>query len=315
MTEVQKFINCPTCYSKMDPDAIFCNECGKSRQAEAVAQTYIQTRISSEQSFPPNLVRAVKRRYKDGYLYARAINGYGIIIKGTGLTIGIIISVIGVVIGGGIADQAQRSPFGPGPGIGVGAGAVFIMVAVIVTVIFWVSGVITKAGAQMLKASLDGAVYASPFLTDFDRAEIMSLPTSSYEKKTSELESIEIGGNNDYDSAMLPNIKAALTYGGSFILGVLWLPVPIYVVATTPPEQEFVRFHAFQSIILTVVLAGFGFVVTLLLGPFWIIYLLISVSANLLCLWKAYNNEEFRIPLIGDLALNFAGKFSDRTAF
>lgn len=129
------------------------------------------------------------------------------------------------------------------------------------------------------------------------------------------------------DLGMLPNIKASLTYGASFIIGILWIPVPIYILATTPVSERFVRFHAFQSIFLIGILFVAGFAISFVFSAsrsfggmeasgISILWLLISAGSILLCVWKAYNHEEFKIPVLGDFAMDFATKAAKRgTAF
>ncbi|MDQ3799009.1 MAG: hypothetical protein M3384_06130, partial [Acidobacteriota bacterium] len=64
-------------------------------------------------------------------------------------------------------------------------------------------------------------------------------------------------------AAVKPNIAASLSYGASFILGILWLPVPIFFLLKSPYKtNQLIRFHAFQAILLV---AGL-FVVSLTLN-------------------------------------------------
>jgi uncharacterized membrane protein len=92
-----------------------------------------------------------------------------------------------------------------------------------------------------------------------------------------------------------------------FISGIFFLAVEPY------KSNRFVRFHAFQSIFLSVawivVYFALGSFLNILPGMFWRFgWMLRSVvSLGFCCLWvflmyKAYNHEEFRLPVIGDLA-------------
>ncbi|OQX51400.1 hypothetical protein B5M47_00910 [candidate division CPR3 bacterium 4484_211] len=92
------------------------------------------------------------------------------------------------------------------------------------------------------------------------------------------------------------NIAGALAY----VLG----PVTGIVFLLIEPEDKFVRFHAMQSTILGIAV----FVISVALSFFDFLGLL-SIPLNLaaFALWivliyKAYNNEEWKLPIIGDMA-------------
>ena len=105
--------------------------------------------------------RAVAR-YRDGYLVARATNGIGGVVKTLGFVLGGIIALAGFVFG----SLDSGSP--------VLMFAGFILGAVVAIPLF-VLGVLVSAHGQVLKATLDEAVHTSPFLTDQQRASVMSL--------------------------------------------------------------------------------------------------------------------------------------------
>ena len=96
-----------------------------------------------------------------------------------------------------------------------------------------------------------------------------------------------------------PNVEAAMSY----LLG----PITGVMVYLLEKENKFVRFHAMQSIIFSVVvfiamqLATFS--IALLIG----ILLVPVVSVGSFIVWlmlmyKAYNNEEWELPYIGKIA-------------
>ena len=94
------------------------------------------------------------------------------------------------------------------------------------------------------------------------------------------------------------NIAAALSYLVGFVTGVIFLLLE--------KENKFVRFHAMQS---TILFAGIVVIDILLqlvpiLGALVVIFVVIPASAILwlLLMFKAYQGEEFRLPLIGDMA-------------
>lgn len=110
-------------------------------------------------------------------------------------------------------------------------------------------------------------------------------------------------------SGMTNNVAAALSY--ITIVGIIFLFIEPY------NKIRFVRFHAFQSIffcvaaiaieigwtILTVILAAIsrGFLGLILFPISWLIYIGIIVVWVILVI-KAYNNQEFQLPIIGALA-------------
>jgi uncharacterized membrane protein len=94
------------------------------------------------------------------------------------------------------------------------------------------------------------------------------------------------------------NVAAALSYLVGFVTGIIFLLVE--------KENKFVRFHAMQS---TLVFAGIVAIDILLqivpiLGALVVVFVVIPVSAVLwlLLMFKAYQGEEFKLPLIGQMA-------------
>ncbi|VVB97442.1 Uncharacterised protein [uncultured archaeon] len=93
------------------------------------------------------------------------------------------------------------------------------------------------------------------------------------------------------------NIEGLLCYVLGFLTGILFLILE--------KENKFVRFHAMQStatfIVLFVVLIVLGFI------PFigWLIAPLIGLLGFilwLLLMYKAYNKEKYKLPVVGDFA-------------
>ena len=94
------------------------------------------------------------------------------------------------------------------------------------------------------------------------------------------------------------NVAAALTYLVGFVTGIIFLLVE--------KDNKFVRFHAMQS---TLVFAGIVAIDILLqivpiLGALVVVFVVIPVSAILwlLLMYKAYQGEEFKLPLVGQMA-------------
>jgi uncharacterized membrane protein len=109
-------------------------------------------------------------------------------------------------------------------------------------------------------------------------------------------------------SGMGNNVAAALSY--ITIVGIIFLFIEPY------NKIRFVRFHAFQSIffcvaaiaieigwtILTIIMSVITHGLGLILVPIgWLLYLGIFVAWVVLVV-KAYNNQEFQLPIIGALA-------------
>lgn len=90
---------------------------------------------------------------------------------------------------------------------------------------------------------------------------------------------------------------AAASYLMGFITGVIFLLLE--------KESKFVRFHAMQSTILF----GGIFIINIALGfiPIlgWLAGLLLSLFAFVMwivCMWKSFQGEMYKVPYVGDLA-------------
>ncbi|KPK97244.1 MAG: hypothetical protein AMJ95_10090 [Omnitrophica WOR_2 bacterium SM23_72] len=98
-------------------------------------------------------------------------------------------------------------------------------------------------------------------------------------------------------SGLQPNLAALLCYLAGFITGIIF-----YIIEK---ENKFVRFHAMQSILTF----GGLFILQMILAfiPIlgWILIPLISIAS--LILWivlmiKAYQGEEFKLPIVAAIA-------------
>jgi len=100
------------------------------------------------------------------------------------------------------------------------------------------------------------------------------------------------------------NAAAVLCYILSFITGILFLALEPY------NRNPFVRFHAWQSILLSLALIAvyisefaLFFVMPLLLA--WMISVALAFGLFFLWLflmWQAYNGKRFSLPIIGQIA-------------
>jgi uncharacterized membrane protein len=110
---------------------------------------------------------------------------------------------------------------------------------------------------------------------------------------------------------LTPNVAGALAY-------LTIIPAIIFLVAEPYNKDKFIRFHAFQCLFTA---AGsfvlfFGLAIFSLIPVIgWIMGLLLMplLGLGMFCLilftmYKAYNNEKFKIPVIGNIAEQQAEK-------
>jgi uncharacterized membrane protein len=114
-------------------------------------------------------------------------------------------------------------------------------------------------------------------------------------------------------TGMSNNVAGLLCYVAGWITGLIFLLIEPY------KNDKFVRFHAFQSIFFNVALIAVyivAFIVGIILGvihlgllmlPIWLILWLGIVVVWVFLMVKAYNNQTFKLPIIGDLAAKQAG--------
>jgi uncharacterized membrane protein len=93
-----------------------------------------------------------------------------------------------------------------------------------------------------------------------------------------------------------PNTAAALSY-------VLGLITGLYFYLTN--KDKYVRFHAMQSIVLSIVLMVISYIIGYLPGIGYMLSPLVNLAALALVIFliiKAYHGEKFKVPVIGDFA-------------
>jgi uncharacterized membrane protein len=110
---------------------------------------------------------------------------------------------------------------------------------------------------------------------------------------------------------MEENVGGLLCYLIGALTGIVFL--------AAEKNSMFVKFHAWQSILLTVAyIAGFiilmlfsliigffgwlGFLLSLFGVLVSVIYPLAMLAITILCMFKAYKGETYKLPLIGDIA-------------
>jgi uncharacterized membrane protein len=94
------------------------------------------------------------------------------------------------------------------------------------------------------------------------------------------------------------NLAAALTYLVGFVTGIIFLLVE--------KDNRFVRFHAMQSTLVFVGIVAIDILLQIvpILGALVVVFIVIPASAVLwlLLMYKAYQGEEFKLPLVGQMA-------------
>jgi uncharacterized membrane protein len=116
-------------------------------------------------------------------------------------------------------------------------------------------------------------------------------------------------------TGLTPNIAGALAYSLGIITGILFLVLEPY------RRDRFVRFHAMQSILYFVAAIAFSILWSIMIGILisisgWVALVALPIrlfiSLGLFGLWlflmfQAYNQREFRIPILGAIAAKQAG--------
>ena len=94
-------------------------------------------------------------------------------------------------------------------------------------------------------------------------------------------------------TGLTENVAGMLCYALGWVSGVVFLVIE--------PTNSFVRFHAMQSVIFFAALtvASFVPVIGWLLSP---LLMIVGFIAWLIAIYKAYNGEEFELPIAGKLA-------------
>jgi len=94
------------------------------------------------------------------------------------------------------------------------------------------------------------------------------------------------------------NVAATVSYLVGFVTGIIFLLVE--------KENKYVRFHAMQSTLLFLGIVGIDILLQLIpiLGALVVVIVVIPLSAILwlVLMYKAYVGEEFKLPLVGQMA-------------
>ncbi len=115
-------------------------------------------------------------------------------------------------------------------------------------------------------------------------------------------------------SGLDANLAAALSYFLGIITGIIFFAIE--------KESRFVKFHAMQSILASLVVIAawivYGILVNILvwipvLGWLVLVILWLAVALGALVLWlllmiKAFQGERYKLPWLGDIAEQQAGR-------
>ena len=104
------------------------------------------------------------------------------------------------------------------------------------------------------------------------------------------------------------NRAAMLTYALGAVTGIVSL------LLSAHRHDRFVRFHAWQSIFLSVVTylgTLIGPLIGLHLPIYWLLWMVGFAACSLFLMKRAYHNEAYRLPLIGPFALHSSGLAPD----
>lgn len=99
------------------------------------------------------------------------------------------------------------------------------------------------------------------------------------------------------------NIAGLVCYLFGFVSGAI-----IFLIEK---ENKFVKFHAMQSILIFLTVVILSFVLGFIPIVGWILSLLLAPASFVLwifMMFKAYQNEYFKLPYIGDMAENIVNK-------
>jgi hypothetical protein len=140
---------CSCGYEAGDWD-VLCSKCRSARPIETTASQVRNVRLES-----------VTDRYTDSFSAAKSIIDFGGVVKILGGCAAVLIILVGL----SVSNAHDSTPL-------LWVGVLFGLVA---WIFLWAFGVLISAQGHQLKASIDGAVNTSPFLSDEQRAKIMSL--------------------------------------------------------------------------------------------------------------------------------------------
>lgn len=105
--------------------------------------------------------------------------------------------------------------------------------------------------------------------------------------KGGDMENQDLGKTS---TGIQPNVAGLLCYLVGFVTGIVFLAIE--------KENKFVRFHAMQSLVAF----GFLFVLSIVLSFIGGLVCLVMLALWIIMMVKAYQGEQFKLPVAGDIA-------------
>ena len=105
-------------------------------------------------------------------------------------------------------------------------------------------------------------------------------------------------------SGLTDNVAGALAY-------VTFIPAIVFLVLEPYNKNKFIRFHSFQCLFLTAALIALGIalsivgmipIIGLITIPLGFLLWIGSIVLAIVLILKAYQNQMFKLPVIGDMA-------------
>ncbi len=130
-------------------------------------------------------------------------------------------------------------------------------------------------------------------------------PTGGYQQPGMQYMGQPQANAGDSSTGMKANIAGLLCYVMGWLTGIVFLIIE--------KNSKFVRFHAAQSIVVFGILSILGIILNVLPWNWFFTLLSALVGLVTFILWlvlmyKAYQGEEFKVPVLGDIARGIAGK-------
>lgn len=191
---------CTRCGKPLPENAKFCTACGnvtpptspsnrpvdsaplyQTIAAPAAIAPIHNVPTSTVQEINNRYTKSVMQRYKDAYLVARTTVAIGKFFKVLGIVLAVVIIIGAAIAGSKFGYDYSNLPYpqqsGPEQGVLVGVTILLggIMSASLTGGVLYILGILIAAQGQILKATLDSAVYGSCFISDEERATVMSL--------------------------------------------------------------------------------------------------------------------------------------------
>ena len=103
--------------------------------------------------------------------------------------------------------------------------------------------------------------------------------------------------NGKTNSGLQPNVAGLLTYLVGWVTGIVFLIIE--------KENQFVRFHAIQSIIVFGAITVAEIILSFVPIVGWILNVIIGIGGFILwivLMMKAYQNQMYKLPIAGNIA-------------